>query len=582
MSKTKSVIKSGSPALPDPRDPRRLLDRILDTPNLAQVVPRLQPELLHRLIRHCGLEDCGELVALATPDQLARVFDLDLWRTGQPGLDEQFDAERFGVWLEVLVESGVAVAAEKLANMDVDLVIVALAQHALVFDRAAISPPVPMDGEEEATVRALDDGLSSDVGGYRVVARRTDSWEAIVAALVALEAQHRDYFHRVMRGCRSLSNSGREVDGLDDLLTDGKQVMFDLAVDRERRREKQGYATPAQARAFLKMARQLRLGHGTTPPDNPVVRAYFRAIDRTTPADTDTDSNANSNANSGSRRLPAASGAPPSPEDSAAAVAAANIDVLLEAGVLTQQPRALLDGPQGQAFRLARIQAHMQFAHDRDLAAYAMRSQELAYLANTIVAGCSIQARAFTAQEASDAAVAVCNLGLENWPPHWLPAEAEARRGSSVVDAGTVLPDDFLVDHDLVSVFQVGWTVLHDRVSMYAAGQLIQVLAGLRCDDREIQAGLNALRIQLTRHWRAGTPWRAREALDVIASLDMPAWAALLGLIDECPVIHAAIAASRGSRVRAVSASAFEFISENSQIASVPAFMQSLPETLRG
>ena len=89
-------------------------------------------------------------------------------------------------------------------------------------------------------------------------------------------------------------------------------------------------------------------------------------------------------------------------------------------GVLPQQPRALLDGPQGHAPRLARIQAHMQFARDCDDAAYSMRSQELAYLANTIVAGCSIQARPFTAQEASDAAVAVCNLGLENWPRHWL------------------------------------------------------------------------------------------------------------------------------------------------------------------
>jgi hypothetical protein len=27
-------------------------------------------------------------------------------RAGQAGLDEQFDADRFGVWLEVLVESG--------------------------------------------------------------------------------------------------------------------------------------------------------------------------------------------------------------------------------------------------------------------------------------------------------------------------------------------------------------------------------------------------------------------------------------------------------------------------------------------
>ena len=86
-------------------------------------------------------------------------------------------------------------------------------------------------------------------------------------------------------------------------------------------------------------------------------------------------------------------------------------------------------------------------------------------------------------------------------------------------------PISFLVDHDLVSVFQVGWTVLHDDVGMYAAEQLIAVLDRLRCDDREIQAGLDALRIEMAKHWQAGAPWRARDALDVIAILDMPAWA---------------------------------------------------------
>jgi Family of unknown function (DUF6178) len=560
--------RSHSPAQRDTREPPRLLDRILDTPHLAHVVPRLPPEVLHRVIQSCGLEDCGELVALATPDQLARVFDLDLWRSGQPGRDEQFDADRFGVWLEVLMESGAAVAAQTLADMDVELVIAAIAQHVRVFDPAAVSPSAPMDGEEEAAGRTLHDGLGCDVGGYLVLARRTDSWDAMVAVLVALEAEHRDDFHRVMRGCRRLSHSTPEVDGLDDLLTDREQVMFDLAFDREQRREKQGYVTPAQARAFLQMSRQLRLGHDTTPPGNPVARAYFRAIEWTAAAE----------ANSGVRRLPAASGAPPAPEDAADAVAAV-VDALLEAGVLTPQPRALLEGPGGHPPRLARIHAHMQFTRDCDHAAYSMRSQELAYLANTIAAGCSIQARPFTVQEASDAAVAVCNLGLENWPPHWLPATA--RRGFSVVDAGTALPGDFLVGHDLVSVFQVGWTVLHDEVCMYAGERLLTVLTRLRCVDREIQTGLDALRIEMARHWQAGAQWRARDALDVIMILDMPAWAALLGLIDECPVMRGAIGVPRGSRTRAVSASAFEFISENSQIASVREFMRSLPEALR-
>ena len=129
-------------------------------------------------------------------------------------------------------------------------------------------------------------------------------------------------------------------------------------------------------------------------------------------------------------------------------------------------------------------------------------------------------------------------------------------------------------------MFQVGWTVLHHDVSIYAAEQLVAVLADLQCSDRDIQAGLNALRIEMTRHCRDDAPWRARDALDVVAILDMLAWAALLGLIDECPTIHAGIGASRNSHMRAVSGSAFEFISENSQIASVRDFMRSLPNML--
>jgi hypothetical protein len=489
---------------------------------------------------------------------LIRIFDLDLWRAAQPSLDEQFDADRFGVWLEVLLEAGAAVAAQKLAGMDVGLVVAGLAQHMLVYDRAAVTPYETWDGEQVDVIHAVEDGLTADVGGYVLVARRADSWEAIIEVLMSLDAGHPDYFHQVMGGCRTLSNFGREIDGLDDLLAERDQVMFDLAVDREGRREKQGYVTPAQARAFLQMSRQLRLGSDALPLANPLARAYFRAIDERMGADVHSESGL----------LAAGSEGPSASEDTAEAVAAV-FDVLLEAGVLEQAPRALLGGSEGNAPRLSRLQAHMQFVLDRDQAAYSARSEELAYLANTLMAGCAIQARPFTAQEASDAAVAVCNLGLENWPPHWLPANTTAPPGS------------FFVDHDLVSVFQVGWVVLYNNVSMYAAEQLIGVLTRMRCDDREIQTGLDALRIEMAKYWQAGAPWRARDALDVIATLDMPAWAVLLALIDECPVLHAGVGALSDSRMLSVSASDFEFISENCQIASVREFLQSLPETLR-
>jgi hypothetical protein len=126
-------------------------------------------------------------VALATPEQLARIFDLDLWGSAQPGLDEQFDADRFGVWLEVLVESGAPLAAQKLAEMDVDLVIGGLAQHARVFDRGVLTRYTTTDGKEAApTIHGLEAELTCDVGGYVLVARRTDSWDAIVAVLTIL------------------------------------------------------------------------------------------------------------------------------------------------------------------------------------------------------------------------------------------------------------------------------------------------------------------------------------------------------------------------------------------------------------
>jgi hypothetical protein len=57
--------------------------------------------------------------------------------------------------------------------------------------------------------------------------------------------------------------------------------------------------------------------------------------------------------------------------------------------------------------------------------------------------------------------------------------------------------------------------------------------------------------------------------------------AVLISLIDECPVLHLGVAALSNSRTLAVRVADFEFISENSQIASIREFMQSLPETLR-
>lgn len=509
---------------------RPLLQRLLNTPDLAKVVPRLQPEVLHRVIQTAGLEDCAEFVALATPAQLGRILDVDIWRVRAAGADEEFDADRFGVWLAVLLQSGAAVAAEKLIGLDVDLVIAGLAQHVRVFDHLAVSSYTTLDGEH-VPGRQMN-GSVAEIGGYAVEARRTSAWDAIVDLLACLAVEHREYFQHLMRGCVHVSNGPREKDGFHDLLEADAQDMFDLACDREARREQQGYVTPTQAHAFLRSARDLRLD-GDRPAASTIARAYFRAL--AVQATGDGEPLAEPSGASPQR----ADAVDPQPEPERMAEV---VEILRDAGVLTPQPRPLLGAADPQTARLSFLQAHV--------ASHAASAGELAYLANAIVAGCSIQARPFTTREASDAVAAICNLGLENWPPHWS-------------------------DPDVVTAFQVGWTILHRDVCMYAAERLIDVLGEIRCTDRDIQLRLDGLRRELIRRVYDREPWRARDALEVIIMLDATAWAALLSLIDECPTMHAALGASR-QRCRSISPTDFEFISRNGQIETLREFMASL------
>jgi hypothetical protein len=116
---------------------------------------------------------------------------------------------------------------------------------------------------------------------------------------------------------------------------------------------------------------------------------------------------------------------------------------------------------------------------------------------------------------------------------------------------------------------------------MFVAEHLVVALSNLRCIDADIREGLDTLRIELTKQREAGTPWRARNALDVIAILDTPAWASVIGLLDECPVMPAALTATLDGRAGAVSATEFEFISTSSQLGTVREFMARFPDIVR-
>ena len=559
------------------------LARLLDTPFFARVVPHLAPETLHQLIQHRGLDACGELVTSATPAQLTSLLDLDLWRHAQPGRDEQFDIDRFGEWLEVLVHTGDSVAARTVAALDKHLVIVGLSRYLRIFDPGTFEPTEssddePMDRNEMMNSETSGVVLECEVGGYLVRARRTDTWDAIVTLLVTLETEHNHYFHAVMQGCRRLSHSRPEIDGLDDLLMAPEQHLHDVAIERERRRSRQGYATPPDARAFLQMARQPQHSpHTPNASANPIATDHFRAAEEeadTTPEDT------------------SAGAAERAPHHDATDVSArgdhdiptsidAVIELLTEAGVMPERPRALLEAAaeDPRVARLPLLKRLMESVLHHDETAYLTRSGELAFLANTLLAGSSVQSRPFTPQEASDAAACICNLGLECWPARWPRVISQGAASARGLDTA-MPPDAFLVDHGLVTAFEVGWSVLYEDVSLFVADQLLSTLADLQCVDADTRRGLRALRRKLEKQREAGTPWLARDAADVLAMLDMTAWISVLGLLDECPILPAALTAVLERRTTSVSQTAFKFISTTAQIGDIRLFMRTLPDVL--
>jgi hypothetical protein len=522
------------------------------------------------------------------------------------------------------------VAARTVAALDKDLVIVGLSRYVRVFDPGIFEPTAPSDDEPMDRDEAMPEGdsmevdeakdaesihaddapmhdlsgdwLECEVAGYIVRGRRADAWDAIVTLLVALDAEHRNYFHAVMQGCRRLSNSRPEIDGLDDLLLAPEQHLHDVAIERERRRSQQGYATPADARAFLQMARQsqhTRSGASVmgSTKGHPIVTAYFRATDAAPASSNETARSSERTLESPSSTSPSASISLPSAASHSSDVHAHPTDVpesleavmelLTEAGLMPERPRALLEAADAdpQAARLTRLRRLMAYVRDTHETAYFARSRELAFLANALLAGCSVQSRPFTSQEASDAAAGICNLGLEYWPARWPSVTAGASSPHSH-DTATATrpdrcpPDSWLIDHDLVTAFEVGWSVLHQDVSLFAAEQLISTLTELHCVDRDIRRGLVALQRALVTQRDAGTPWRARDAAEILAMLDMTAWISVLGLLDECPVLPAALTAVLEGRTTTVSPTAFDFISTAAQIGDVRIFMRKLPDVL--
>jgi hypothetical protein len=416
----------------------KLLAVMLDTPDLVHVVQSLEPQLLARVIEQVGLEDAGEIVALVTNEQLEGVFDQDLWRSEKPGEDETFDAERFVLWLSVLLESGEEFAARKLLELDQDLVALALCKQLLVLDLERLDAAIaePGIGAGVLIEKVLESSLTQELDDYLLVARREEGFDTLIQLLTTLDRDQHDFVTRLLAQCCEITSElVDDSGGLYDALTSEESLAEDVAGARSDRREQHGYVAASDARSFLAFAR-MRTPEETlqeTEPD-PITRAYFR--------------------NLGSAPRDVTGAAAPAAEPATRDAGLSKLQTALEeAGVVAPaRTTALLAA--GDERSSGKKRSLIERVLERSIAAdprvHGERLEELAYLANVLLAGCAHRGRSLRPVEAARLAMAVCEVGLER-----IGASIAGKRGADARASAA------WARHSAVKAFRIGWHLLH-------------------------------------------------------------------------------------------------------------------------
>jgi hypothetical protein len=382
-----------------------LLLHILDRPGLAAAVRELPGAVLGKLIDRIGLEDAGELVALASTEQLERVFDDDLWRAGVAGGDETFRPERFVLWLRVMAEAGDDVLVRRLCELPEDLVVLAVHRLVLVLDIDVLAEQLsPGDDEAESLERALDMSASEEWEEFRLIARDADAWDDVYGALLSLDRDHHDRLRAILEQCCAMSTeyiSGQG--GLFQVLTSEEMLDSDVAAARDDRRVAEGFVSPADARAFLELARR---GDGGDTRDA-ITRAYFRGL--------------------GGGPLPSPPPAPRREGTGMAADVGGLMAILREAEVIAPATGRLLPAlpKQEQARVVAPLfEQAMRELRDSDPALFSARVSELGYLVNVWIAGGQHDGRRPRPMEALEMVLKTCQAGLQTHLPDFAATRA--------------------------------------------------------------------------------------------------------------------------------------------------------------
>jgi hypothetical protein len=243
---------------------------LLDEPALDQLVRQLRGPEWKAVVRHVGLEDSSELLALSTPEQLVELIDETLW-TG--GTSEAFDLERFATLLEVLHESGTQSLADKVAGLPEEFLTMALSKLVSVWPAEFLRQLAEAD-ESGVLDKKLESHAFEDFDEYTVLSPSGLAWDALVALFSSWGDSQPELMSRLFERLSLANVNGiGEVDELVNVLDEMAEFEEEAQAEREERRVRSGYVSGSDARAFL------RLPATTKPGETDAISAaYFRRL----------------------------------------------------------------------------------------------------------------------------------------------------------------------------------------------------------------------------------------------------------------------------------------------------------------
>jgi hypothetical protein len=435
----------------------------------------------------------------------------------------------------------------------------------LVIDMDALRSHLAGARDEAGEIeRALDSAVSEEWEEFHLIARDPNVWELIWDALLMLDREHHERLRTILEQCCAMSTEFINGQGsLYEVLTSDEMLESDARSERDDRHAVGGFVSASDARAFLALAR----ADGLLEEQDAITAAYFRALhphekaaqpERALPRLAAAAEGADVQklmqliaaseraperapqalrggtappplAASGKTKKPAAKasragragGKARKPGARAAATERAAPSVLQESQHGAND--SALDAEPAARAKTALARALAALSTE-DPQAHTARMEELGYLANVLIAGCTHAGRQLRPVEALEAAVATASLGLELWP----------REASEPTDAAQRLQR---IGCD--RLFRGAWPVLQSDVVLPARQTLERAVSLYDADDAR----------SLTKLVRSDNVFGLRELCEASdLGLSGEAFEALLALAEPLPWLSTSDAAQHPSR----------------------------------